>query len=245
MLKKIIVGLIFISAIPNSAKANSCNDLSKSIPDNARGILLCKSSYIVLWDQSVKIPKITIHDLTKHTGPCNKRSGSFKTDKELSGKINVSEYKKSGFDMGHMVPSDDFEQSISLMHETFQISNVAPQYHIFNAGIWLEAEKSIRGWAETREKIRIITGTIYGLNDIGKGINIPSGYYKIIIDQKQKELLVLGFVHQNVKEYGLYNKITSIESIKKYTGLNYNFSDYKISNTLWDGAKKQRICDLK
>ena len=61
------------------------------------------------------------------------RRDSFKSDKSVStGSAVLADYKRSGYDRGHLVPAGDMKLSKKSMSETFYLSNIAPQYASFN-----------------------------------------------------------------------------------------------------------------
>jgi endonuclease G len=69
------------------------------------------------------------------------------------------------------------------MKESFLLSNISPQDHKFNEGIWAELEKAVRKWAKQDGVEYIVTGPVLpcdGLK-IGKdGVTVPSYFYKVI-----------------------------------------------------------------
>lgn len=50
-------------------------------------------------------------------------------------------YKKSGYDKGHLCPAADMEFSLAAYNDTFFTSNISPQKHYFNGGIWSRFRK--------------------------------------------------------------------------------------------------------
>ena len=65
------------------------------------------------------------------------RKDNFREDKAVTtGSATLNDYKKSGYDRGHMAPAADFRWSFDAMNDTFYLSNMCPQTHAFNAGIW-------------------------------------------------------------------------------------------------------------
>jgi endonuclease G len=49
-----------------------------------------------------------------------------------------SDYMKSGFDRGHLVPAANFKWSQQAMNETFSLTNIAPQVVRCNSGLCVE-----------------------------------------------------------------------------------------------------------
>ncbi len=59
-------------------------------------------------------------------------------------RATFKDYKKSGFDRGHLAPAADHKDSQEAMKETFLLSNMSPQYPRFNQGYWSHFEKYVR-----------------------------------------------------------------------------------------------------
>ena len=78
-------------------------------------------------------------------------------------------YKKSGYDKGHLCPAADMEFSLAAYNDTFFTSNISPQKHYFNGGIWSRLENKTRYWASKYKRIYVITGGVLesGLKTIG------------------------------------------------------------------------------
>lgn len=55
-------------------------------------------------------------------------------------------YRGSGYDHGHLCPSQDRVNSRKSNDQTFYLSNMQPQVHDFNAGIWETMERKMRSY---------------------------------------------------------------------------------------------------
>ena len=65
-----------------------------------------------------------------------KRTNDFRPDPEiLTGSATLADYKRSGYDRGHLTPAGDMVFSKEAMSETFYMSNMCPQAAAFNRGI--------------------------------------------------------------------------------------------------------------
>ena len=109
--------------------------------------------------------------------------------------------------------------------ETFLTSNISPQNHSFNAGIWNRLEQKTRFWAEKYDKLYIVTGGILNnnLKTIGfEKVGVPNYFYKIILDYHTPKLKVIAFLipHQN-SEKGLCQFVTSVDEIERLTGIDF------------------------
>ena len=56
--------------------------------------------------------------------------------KVKTGSADWRNYKKSGYDKGHLCPAGDMEFAINAYNDTFFTSNISPQKHDFNGGVW-------------------------------------------------------------------------------------------------------------
>lgn len=132
-------------------------------------------------------------------------------------------YKKSGYNKGHLCPAGDRKSSYSAYKETFYTSNISPQLFEFNAGIWNRLEEKTRYWAEKNDGIYVITGGVLSndLETIGKEeVSVPKYFYKILITQDGSKMI--GFlVPHEVSEKPLYEFVVSVDEIEKRTGIDF------------------------
>jgi DNA/RNA endonuclease G (NUC1) len=90
-------------------------------------------------------------------------------------------------------------------------------------------ETSVRGWAvQLNQPFTIYVGALYGAGDptIGKGVIVPHGFYKIVINNQTKEIAGWAFPH--TKPYvNLGNDLTKfrlpISQIEIAAGVKYAY----------------------
>jgi endonuclease G len=109
------------------------------------------------------------------------------------------------------------------------MTNMSPQAGSLNRGIWKLLETSVRGWAVQRNQTyTIIAGGVYDATDktIGKGVVVPHGFYKIVINQATGEIAGWAFPHV-VPYPNLGNDLTKfrlpIAQIEKVASVNFAF----------------------
>lgn len=152
-----------------------------------------------------------------------KRTNNFRRDPDILGvQASLSDYKRSGFDRGHLVPAKDMSFSRQAMSESFYLSNISPQRPGFNRGIWKKLEYKVRNWALGTKKLHIVTGGI--LSDVeyylGGKVAIPKRFYKIIYDPKEQKMVC--YLIHNQKSYSSLNQfIVSVDSVEKLTGIDF------------------------
>ena len=212
---------------------------------------LDRTGYVVGYDEQRKNPAWVAYHLTAiEQKPTSKRPSKFKTDKDTEAKVSHKDYTNSGYDRGHMAPnygiSTRYGREAQL--ETFLMSNIVPQKPNLNRGVWRELEMKVAdtkdGLANRFDGVYVITGPIYddNIEKISKNqieIEIPDGFYKIIVDIENNMPRALAFIMpQNVNRKDEPEKfLTSIDEIEKQTGLDF-FSDLEDSYESKFEAKK-------
>ena len=132
-------------------------------------------------------------------------------------------YKKSGYDKGHLCPAGDRKSSYSSFKETFYTSNIAPQKREFNAGIWNRLEEKTRYWAEKYNGVYVITGGVLSdnLKTIGKEkVSVPNYFYKVLLTKDKSRMIGFLVPHKESK-LPLYELTVSVDEIEKITGIDF------------------------
>ena len=158
-------------------------------------------------------------DIQKNT----KRTDKFREDPDVkTGSATLKDYRKSGYDRGHLCPSADRTISYTANSETFYMSNMSPQAPQFNRGIWKQLEEKTRDYIRSEPSfLYIVTGPVLepGLKEIGdNGVDVPKKFYKILYNLNQAS----AFLFKNEgTELPLDSFLVSIDSIETITGIDF------------------------
>lgn len=84
----------------------------------------------------------------------------FLADPEIPAewRTELSDFRGSGYDRGHICASEDRICSMNVNGQTFYLSNMHPQVNSFNAKVWATMEIRLRTW---RDQIVSNSGTMY------------------------------------------------------------------------------------
>ncbi|QXP66496.1 DNA/RNA non-specific endonuclease [Polaribacter sp. AHE13PA] len=134
-------------------------------------------------------------------------------------------YKKSGYDKGHLCPAADRRFSKSAHDETFLTSNISPQEHKFNAGVWNRLEQKVRYWAKKNDGVFVITGGVLenNLKTIGsEAVAVPNQFYKVILDKTNGKIKMLAFLMPHKESnLPLYKFVVSVDKVEALTGIDF------------------------
>ncbi|MFB9057237.1 DNA/RNA non-specific endonuclease [Mariniflexile ostreae] len=150
----------------------------------------------------------------------------FEVDEAVkTGAAHWRNYKKSGYDRGHLCPAGDRTFSKAAYNETFLTSNISPQRHDFNSGIWNTLEQKVRYWAHKYDGVFVVTGGVLKgeMKTIGtEKVAVPNQFYKILIDNNTDKIKMIAFLfpHENSKK-PLHEFVVSVDSIEKLTGIDF------------------------
>ena len=100
-------------------------------------------------------------DLTVSDIGSSGRSSSFYTDTNLPpnfNRVKYSDYTYSGYDRGHMCPSEDRTDNTNDNKAVFFMSNIVPQTPDNNQGVWGNLENYCQALAQAGNELLIICG---------------------------------------------------------------------------------------
>ena len=145
--------------------------------------------------------------------------------KVKTGSADWRNYKKSGYDKGHLCPAGDMEFAINAYNDAFFTSNISPQTHEFNGGVWNRLEQKVRYWATKYDGVYVITAGVLqpNLKTIGQEqVLVPNYFYKILLDNSNGQYKMIAFLVPNAKSNKpLYEFVVSVDSIEKMTGIDF------------------------
>lgn len=194
------------------------------------------------YSEKHEVPEWVAYELTRSQLDRKRvrREDKFRPDPKVRKKsATTGDYRRSGYDRGHLVPAADRAFSREAMDETFYMSNITPQDRKFNGGIWRELEELTRDWARKYRKVYVVTGPVLtkrakariGQNDVA----VPHSFYKVILDLSEPELKAIAYVIPNKKsEEPLQEYATSIDEVEELTGINFfpNMMDAELEKEL-------------
>lgn len=220
-MKQLIAAILLFAT--TSALADCNNIMPTGEPEIKGSIRLCraKQAYLTVYNPECKVAYYSAQMLTKQklNGP-HQRRNDFKEDRQIPEeyRAKLSDYRGSGFDRGHLAPAANFTYSKEAMSTSFLMSNMVPQHHNANAGVWAEAEERSREWAHKEGVVFVISGPIFEqtpIRRIGDGVCVPSHTFKII--QGQSGVLE-SYVVPNTREASkkpLFAYEASVDDIEK------------------------------
>ncbi len=155
-----------------------------------RTTLLCNDAYAVLASGATHGALWSAEHPTRASleqASQTRREGDFQPDDRLppADQAQLADYRRSGFDRGHMTPSGDMPGE-AAQAQSFSLANMVPQTAQLNRGLWEGVESAVRHLAEQRGGLYLVTGpAFYGrqINAVGPdGVLVPTSTWKAVYD---------------------------------------------------------------
>lgn len=209
------------------------------LPMGTTGQVVHHDSYSLSYNEEHEQAEWVAYELKKdHLSDLDFKRPYFEIDSAVkTGAAHWRNYKNSGYDRGHLCPAGDRRYSLEAYNETFLTSNISPQDHYFNAGVWNRLEQQIRRWANEYNGVFVVTGGVLteDLEVIGQEqVSVPKYFYKVILDDSNSEVKVIAFlIPAKESSEHLNNFVVSVDSLEQITGIDF-FPDLEdtLENTL-------------
>lgn len=166
-------------------------NLLAMVPDT-----LVSGTYTVVYSPALRIPQSVDWVLQRSDMGASKREPSwrFAEDSRVPRpRACHSDYNRSGFDRGHMVPAADRSATISAMRSTFIMTNVCPQVPALNRGAWKKLEDGCRAMAKHGLSLHIHVDALFWQADtqrIGRdSVAVPHAFVKSVYSWPADSLL--------------------------------------------------------
>ena len=148
-------------------------------------VKLKHEAYTSYYSKSQRIPVLVTYKLTEGMIWCDPhvaRTNKFVADPQLPVYTNnLQDYVRSGYDKGHNMSAADNVCSEDGMDQCFYFSNMTPQPHFFNAGIWERLEKTEREEARTHGEVMVSVGCTGKKTTIGAHkVVVPKYMWKVV-----------------------------------------------------------------
>jgi len=223
-MKSFLYLIIILFKLPAFADFKDCTSFfpnslvpKLTIPDKTKE--LCFTSFAILYSIKSKTPIYGIERLNKaNLKNKEKRSNNFYEEMQLgvSERSELSDYNKSGYDRGHIIPAGNQDDEVS-MKESFSLANMIPQTPQNNRNTWSKIE------SDTRKYVKRATGDVYvftgSYNEnnktvIGKNkVVVPTHIWKLVYDATTKRSWV--FWVENKDGVKMTTPISYEEFVKK------------------------------
>lgn len=229
-----------IAASAQETRVARDNNMALGNPSNATNsvakytnYLMEKTDYSLSYNRTKGIPNwVSWHLNTAWKGSAP-RKDAFAADATLpSGwsKATPSDYTNTGFDKGHMCPSDDRDGSVAENKETFLMTNMIPQSPVNNQQTWRYLEAYCQKLALNGMEMYIMAGP-YGSGGTGsKGtaasiangkIKVPSKVWKVIV--------ILPEGSNDISRVTASTRVIAVIMPNKQTVNAHPWGDYRVS----------------
>jgi len=190
--------------------------------------LLENRSYTVGYSESMRNPLWVAYRVFDVPYLESGKRPSFRIDHRTRSKVSPGDYRRSGYDRGHMAPNYAIATRYggTGQRETFLMSNVIPQVPGVNRHIWKDLEMRVaRRYGRYFGEVWVVAGPVFTepVGHLDSGVPIPSGYYKIIADEKGGDLRVLAFLVEGAcpPYTRIKSRLVSIDRLEELTGLDF------------------------
>ncbi|WP_299225108.1 DNA/RNA non-specific endonuclease [uncultured Psychroserpens sp.] len=197
------------------------------LPTSTTDQIIHHEGYSLSYSETHEQAEWVAYELKRsHLSNTNFQRPYFEIDKAVkTGAAHWRNYKKSGYDRGHLCPAGDRKYSKAAHDETFLTSNISPQEHHFNSGIWNKLEQKVRYWARKYNGVFVVTGGVLkgNMKVIGEEkVSVPNQFYKVLIDNNTGKTKVIAFLmpHENSNK-PLYEYVVSVDEIEQLTGIDF------------------------
>lgn len=205
-------------------------------PDELKGrreCLLFKSQFIISYDVVKLCPYYVCWSLTPERAYGKvQRADNFHGDPVMNDRTRVEtfDYNGSGYDRGHMCPAGDNKNTTKAMDESFYMTNICPQNHNLNTGLWNDLEMQCRSWAKNYGTIYICCGPIFDNNSpktIGQRKNlkiaVPDRFFKVVLALGRVPKAI-GFIFPNKACSGdMRDYAVSVDNVEKEAKMDFFF----------------------
>ncbi len=204
------------------------------VPASAQNLRLLKNTgYLSGYDDTAGNPAWVAYKVFEPKSFETGTRPAFETDLRTRARVSPEDYTHSRFDRGHMAPNQAMGACYGEVgqRESFLMSNIVPQLHEVNAGLWKDLEQRIlKRFTRSLGEIRVLCGPIYDAPATTKKLRgkvaVPDAFFLVVVDcdeSRGNALHTLAFIipHQKNLSNDARKYLVSIREIERRTGLNF------------------------
>ena len=179
---------------------------------------LVNRGYSVGYDDALPLPRWSSYRVFPYKDVYLERPSSFKSDVRTAARVTTSEYVRSGYDRGHLAP-----------RETFLLSNIVPQLHALNAGLWKDMEQRImKRYVARYGTVWVQLGPVISspsAKQVGR-IPVPTSFWMLIseYDESAGGIRAIAYLvphEEKWRDVELTRYVVSIRRLEELTGLDF------------------------
>lgn len=173
---------------------NICAELKSQLTVPSGQRVLCQPGGVIIHSDLRRTPSVVAELLTTASLSGDQpRTDDFRPDPRLAPNVRaeLSDYRRSGYDRGHLAPAADASSDAGAMSASFLLSNIAPQNPDLNREAWAGLESATRACATSQGQLTVLTGVSGSAGRIGRGVVVPATFYKIWISGQEARAWVM------------------------------------------------------
>lgn len=159
-------------------------------------------------------------------GPFTRKNVPFVADERVEGSATPDDYRRSGFDRGHLAPAADMKWSAQAMADCHYLTNICPQDNKLNSGAWSTVENKSRKWAKDYGRVVVVAGPV--LTDVltrtigASKVAVPERFFKVILAPDADPPRAVAYVMPNsYVQGGADQTMTTIDRVEELTGYDF------------------------
>lgn len=203
--------------------------LDVALPSGVNPRIIKYEGFTVAFNSEKHLPEYVAWELTPHKAngtAASRKEADFEVDPDVPGCATLDDYRRSGFDRGHMAPAADMKWSRQAMADCHYLTNICPQHSSLNSRAWNTVEKNCRKWTERYGTLYIIAGPVlsdYMPRTIGQSqVPVPERFFKVIIAPYANPPKGIAFIMPNQYiQGGAASAVTSIDQVEEITGFDF------------------------
>lgn len=190
--------------------------------------VLANAGYVVGYSELLGNPvwaAYRLRDVELANAPL--RPKEFTVDRRTVARIAPEDFARSNYDRGHLAPNYGIATRYGrqAQEETFRMSNITPQRHGLNAGLWKTLEQKIATSYPGRfGEVWVFAGPVFGPRPtkLKQRVAVPEAFYMIVVDESDGRVRTQAFVlpqEPTHTELGRY--LVAIDEIERRSGLDF------------------------
>lgn len=219
----------FMEAPPRVISETSRTEalLKVNIPDDVPEQMRFYKGFTVSFNSAHHQPNYAVWEITREkTYGESPRKAKFRPDNDVYGCADLNDYRRSGYDRGHMAPAADMKWDDQAMSDSHLLTNICPQDHQINGGRWSTIEKLCRNWARRDSIVIVACGPVlsdYMPKAIGRSeVSVPERFFKVVLLPFTNPPMGVGFIVPNhPTDENLESMSRSIDEIEAITGFDF------------------------